>query len=310
MNETKSPSIFHFKTLKWIVTCLLVGGTVLFFLPGQSSIETDLFIPVVLDRIPLGLTAGEGPAKGIEVRIRGPKSIIEGLHRKGLQYRLDLKDTDIGVQLIPIKPDRIPLPREVSVLRATPSLLQVRIERELSKQLPVIISFSGKPASGFFVSEAIAKPASVIVRGAENVLAPIDKAPTKPLDVTGLSESFKKEIALDLPASIEIIAPSEGIVGQIILKEKIVQRKFSAIAVEGENTEMPFTITPPVMAIEIKGPVNMIETLLATGGIKAMVDLKGLKPGVYVRRAVLKLPVPVSLVSVDPEIFTVRIMEK
>ena len=309
MNETKSPPSVRFKTAKWFIACLLVGVGVYFLWPVPAPFETDIFIPVVLDRIPRGLTAGDLPVKGIEVRIRGPKSAIEALHGRDLRYRLDLSDTDIGVKVIPIKNNRIPLPREISVIEVTPSLFRIRIERELNKQLPVIIALSGKPASGFFVSDALAKPASVIVRGAEHILAPIDKALTKPVDVTGLSESFKKEIALDLPGNLEITAPPGGIVGQIIIKEKIVQRKFSDVVVKGENTRRPFSIAPSIMEIEVKGPVNMLESLRAEGGIKALVDLKGLKPGVYVRRAAITLPAQVALVSVNPEIFTVKIME-
>ena len=310
MNGIRGLSIFRTKHVKWIIACFFLVALIFFIWPASSSEETDIFIPVDIGKLPRGLTATDLPLKGIEVRVRGPKSAIETLSKLELRYKLDLPDTKIGVKAIPVEQDRIPLPREISIIEVTPSFLTVRIEKEINKQLPVIISFSGKPASGFFVSDAFAKPPSVIIRGSEFVLGPIDKALTKSIDVAGLSESFKKEIALDLPEGLEIIAPSGTILGEIVLKEKIVTRKFHDIRVEGKNTPYAFSITPPVIAIEVKGPVNTLEKLHTEKGINVLVNLKDLKPGVYVRRAAITLPGKATLVGANPEIFTVIIMDK
>jgi hypothetical protein len=39
-----------------------------------------------------------------------------------------------------------------------------------------------------------------------------------------------------------------------------------------------------------------------------LVELKDLNPGVYVRRAAITLPVKTSLVIVEPELFTVKVI--
>lgn len=310
MSKIRDLPIFHNRYVAWVTASLLAGACIFIVWPESSADETDIFIPVDPRQVPRGLTATDLPSKGIEVRVRGPKSVIETLSKLELRYKLDLAGAKIGVKVIPIKEDQIPLPKEISIVSAHPSILRVRIEREINKQLPVIISFSGKPASGFFVSDAIAQPPSVIIRGPEHVLVPIEKAPTKPIDVEGLTESFKKPIALDLPEGLEIVAPSGEILGQILISEKIVTRKFQDIPVEGKNTPYVFSITPPAIEIEIKGPVDILERLQVEKGIRVVVDLKDLKPGVYVRRAAITLPSRVALVVVNPEIFTVRIKNK
>ncbi len=266
-------------------------------------------MPVVLEHIPPGLIATE-LQKGIEVRVRGPKSVIEGLSKSELRYKLELPDTEVGVKVIPIKKEHIRLPKELSIIEVMPSFLTLHVVREIKKELPVIVSFSGNPASGFFISDALAKPLSVIIKGPEHILSPMDKALTKPIDVTGLSESFQKEIALILPEGLEKIVPSGPILGKIVITEMIVTRKFRNIVVQGENTPYAFSIAPPVIEIEVKGPVNILEKLQTEAGIHVLVNLKDLKPGVYVRRATITLPLKTSLVGVNPEIFTVKIMDK
>jgi YbbR domain-containing protein len=307
MSKTRDLPILRSRVIQWIAAFLLIAAVLFIIWPVPSSDETDIFVPVDPGRIPRGLTASDLPSKGIEVRVRGPKSVIENLSKLELRYKLDLTDAKIGVKVIPVKEDRIPLPKEASVVSAHPPILRVRIAREINKQIPVIISLLGKPASGFFVSDAIAQPPSVIIRGPEHVLAPIEKAPSKPIDVKGLAESFKKPIALDLPEGLQIVAPSGVILGKIVISEKIVIRKFKGIPVEGKNTSYAFSVTPPAIEIEIEGPVDILEKLHVENGIRVFVDLKDLKPGVYVRRAAITLPSKAALVWVNPKIFTVKI---
>jgi YbbR domain-containing protein len=143
--------------------------------------------------------------------------------------------------------------------------------------------------------------------GPAMVLDAIDAVLTKPIDVHGRSESFKKETALDLGAGVEVCASSGIILAEIYIAEKEVTRRFADILVEGENTPFNFSISPPTITIEIKGPQKVVENLHAGKDIRVLVELKDLNPGVYVRRATITLPVKTSLVIVEPKLFTVKL---
>ena len=54
----------------------------------------------------------------------------------------------------------------------------------------------------------------------------------------------------------------------------------------------------------------MIDKLHGGKGLQVYVDLKGLKPGVYKKRATITLPVKTTLIDAEPEIFKVKIMDK
>jgi len=275
--------------------------------PDSTVHETDLFIPVDLVKIPEGLTIVGPPLKGLEIRIRAPKSVIKTVSDLKLRYPVDLSGINVGVNTFPIDKDRIPLPKEILIMRINPSFLSVRVENEIKKDVPVMISFSEKPAPGFFVADAVAKPSSVVLRGPESVLGPIEMVLTQPINVKGLSESFKKEIALDLAEDLDIISPFKIILAEIFIEEKIVTRMFNNILVEGKDTPYKYSITPPSINIEVKGPVNILEKLQTENGLKVYVDLKALTPGVYVRRAAISLPVKTTLVNASPAIFTVKL---
>jgi YbbR domain-containing protein len=307
MTSPSRLSILTYRNLKWFILCSFLGICLFLLWPGSSVQETDIFIPVDYSQIPEGLTIATPPLNGIEVRIRGPESAIKALSDQKLGYVLDLSGVDVGVKSIAINQDQILLSKGISIIKTNPAFLTVKVEKEIKTELPVKVILSGKPATGYLVANTVAKPLSVILRGPENVIDPMEGVLTKPIDIKGLSESFKKEIALDLPKDIEIIAPSNIIIAEIFIEEKIISKKFHDILIGGKDTSYVYSISPKAIDIEVKGPVNIIDKLNNEKGINVYVDLKGLTPGVYIRRATITLPVKTILVGVKPEIFTVKV---
>lgn len=300
-------AIFRRRHVKWLIFCFLLGVTAVLSCSGFTAQEAEFFIPVEISGIPSGLTVTGSHLKGIEVRVRGPKSALETLAKLKLKYLLDLSDAGVGVKTIYFDQTRMALPKGVTIIKIHPELLTVRLANEIKKEIPVILSLSGKPASGFIVAGAVAKPFSAVLRGPQNILGPMEKVLTKPIEIKGISESFKKETALDLAEDLEVISAAKIVLAEVFIEEKIVAKIYHDIPVEGRNSQYKYSISPPGVDIEVKGPVNVLEKLYAEKGIKVYIDLKGLKPGVYVRRAAIALPVKTTFAGAEPEIFTVKI---
>jgi YbbR domain-containing protein len=282
-----------------------------FCLPGHAAneYETDILVPIDPYKLPEGLTLIGPPLKEIEVRVQGARSALELLSLDKPRYNLDLSSVTIGVESIPINPDMLQMPDGVKITRVNPAYLTVRVDRRLKKPVPVTISVSGKPAASFYVDDLLVKPSTVMICGPETVLGSIDAILTKPIDINGRSESFRKETALDLAAGVEVCASSGIILAEIYIAEKEITRRFTDILVEGENTPFDFRISPPTITIEIKGPQKIVENLQPQKDIRVRVELKDLNPGVYVRRATIILPVKTSLVIVEPKLFTVKLVK-
>jgi len=278
--------------------------------PYVSIQEADIFIPVNSEKIPEGLIITNGPFTGIEVHVRGPKSIIRTLSDLKIQYTIDLSGVNIGVNIIPIHQARIPFPNGLSILKINPNSITVKVENEIIKKLPVNISLTGKPAKGFMVVGAEAKPMSVTLRGSDDTLGRMDKVSTKPIDIKGLSSSFKREVTLDLVENLKLVDASKIILATVIIREQMTTITFDNVPVQGDGGVYVYRITPPVITIKVKGPVNMIEELYTSNKVQVYVDLKGLKPGVYNKRATITLPVKTTLIDATPEIFKVKIINQ
>ena len=310
MTNPSSFSILSFRNLTGLILFFFIGIGIFLLWPYVSIQEADIFIPVDSEKIPEGLIITNGPFTGIEVHVRGPKLIIRTLSDLKIQYTIDLSSVNIGVNIIPIHQARIPFPNGVSILKINPNSITVKVENEIKKKLPVNISLTGKPAKGFMVVGAEAKPTSVTLRGSEETLGRMDKVLTKPINIKGLSGSFKREVTLDLVENLNLVDSSKIILATVMINEQLTTITFDNIPVQGDGSLYVYRITPPVITIKVKGPVNVIEKLYGTNGVQVYVDLKGLTPGIYNKRATITLPVKTTLIDATPEIFKVKIIDQ
>ncbi len=268
--------------------------------------EAEVIISVKPQGIDKGLVFRTIDPLRFEVKISGPRSVIESISSQSLSYPLNLTGLGPGVHTLPVNRNRISLPEHAGVEALSPTVLTVHLEKEVLKELPVIPEFFGKPAAGFIIAEAEIKPKRVKIRGPAILLKPLETVRTKPLDISHLSESVKKETALDLPQGVEAIT-ADVFTAEIVISEKIVTQRFEHIPVVGKGTANPYSINPKTISVEVKGPANDLKILLTQKKVEIFVDLSGLAPGIYVRRATITLPVNTRLMGADPEVFTVTI---
>jgi len=278
-----------------------------------NTYEADFLVSVKLENMPTGLTVvGDWPKK-IEAKIRGPKSKINLLvQNNNLSYSVDLSEAKQPINTIKINPDHFSFPGEISIESINPSFLTVKMDEEVKKGLAIKVAFSGKPAKGFVIADVVTDPGEVILSGPQSVVKALQSVETKPIDVTDAQKSIRKEVLLDLPENTSLIFPDKHILVSIFIEENIVERKINEIMVMGKDAQWPYRIIPPTISLEMKGHELDLERFAQKGDddLAVFVDLKGLTPGVYIRNATILLPGNVTLLGVEPTIFTVKIEKK
>jgi YbbR domain-containing protein len=286
---------------------------VVFIMPlvvhASSKEEAHIKIPVVPLDIKPGMTclcAAETP-QHIVIHVKGPASLIETLPSLKLTYDLKLGSMDIGYHVIPVSEDCVKLPEGISIVAMDPPQIHIRLDEEIEKELPLKIVCKGDPAPGYTIAGTLTTPDRVLLKGPKQLINDIQYISTFPIDVTGVSESFKKEVPLVLLENVQIMALSSPIMAQIDIEEQIITKTLKGIPVQGRQTSHEFQISPTHITLQLKGPVNALSELSSKDDFKVYIDLAGLQPGVFVRRATIELPVEITLVNVEPKIFTVTI---
>ncbi len=303
---TTAPARLSYKSVLLILaTLVLLLGVGLLFYEKQD--EVTLAIPVRFEHIPHELIAVRD-IPVLEARLKGPSRVLKALKDSQLSYKVDLSTAKPGPLFIKIPHEMIKVPRRVSVLEIDPGSFTITIDKRMEKTVPIVADLNKDPAPGYIISRVVTAPSMVRLTGPMSVLDKVSAVRTTPIDVGGLTETIKKKVALNLNHNPHVQAISDSLVEvEIIVKEKLVE-KWLNIAIQATDGNYRYVITPDRIEILLRGPMNTLKSLAQDNGIQVYVDLEGLKPGTYVRRAVIKPPLNTTLVKAKPEVFTVKLL--
>jgi YbbR domain-containing protein len=290
-----------------LILCLfLLLGT--FLLQYEAPVEAEVSIPITYANLPSDLIISGQPIKEVEVRVTGQKTVLEVFAEQKHTCTLDLAHAAAGLVTLTMDESTLRLPTAISIVHMEPTSVTLRVEPKQIKTVPVVVTLADSPAPGYRVALTLASPSTMQIIGSEKSLEPIDRLVTRPVSIKDASESFKKEIAVDLPSGVSVGNTGTSLVtAQINIEENVVTHRFENIPVEGRNTVFTVKISPPEISIDIRGPENEVTSLSVGDDITVYVDLTDLSPGVYVRRAQIPLSGGITAVAWDPEVFTVTI---
>jgi YbbR domain-containing protein len=293
----------------FMLMVFLLGLAPEYLLATDTSVS-HIKVPIKIENLPRGTLVTSPLVQGLEIQVRGPAVIRSRLSELNLQFYLDLSHLKPGSHTVPIQIRQLRLPQGLSIAAYQPQAIPVQLELEARKEVPITVFYKGIPAPGYFVVQTVADPELVMLSGPEQDLDRIESVFTHPIDVSGIADSFKKEIALDLPENLKAITLMAPILVSVEIAEEIQTKHFKTIMVEILGSKDRCDINPAYISMDVKGPVKLLEGLTTHSDFRVYVNIKDLDPGVYVRRASIELPVGTTLIKVKPEIFTVTISPK
>ena len=168
-------------------------------------------------------------------------------------------------------------------LTVEPSEVEVLIPiEELAgfAEKPITVNWVGEPATGYRLLDVNVDPGSVQVTGSPATLDAL-RVQTEPVDITGLTETEVRQVALDLPEDVQLVDIQPIVVTveiEPILSSSVVQRPVEIRAL-GEGFEA--ILDPEELRIFLFGPLPVLDSL-AENDIRVTVDLLNLISGTHV----------------------------
>ncbi len=123
---------WHFKLL-----AVLLAVIMWYFVVGEERAEVGLTVPLVLINMPRDLIVVNNVPHGIEIRVNGPRSLVQSLSTENLSKSLDLSNTREGAVSFSISSEGIPLPRGVKITRINPTQVTVVLQKLMIKNIAV-----------------------------------------------------------------------------------------------------------------------------------------------------------------------------
>ncbi|NLS44953.1 MAG: hypothetical protein GX969_04365 [Firmicutes bacterium] len=126
----------------------------------------------------------------VEVRVRGPKYLVETLDGSKVQAYLSVSDRGEGeyagrVEVLP--------PEGIQVIEVIPASVGVRVDTVVTEDFPVQIAITGYPAEATFPQEPELSPKFITVIGQKSQVEKISEVLAR-IDISGATSSISRNV--------------------------------------------------------------------------------------------------------------------
>ena len=279
---------------------------------SNASIITD--IPLTIQPPP-DWSVVDVSAKTIDVAFLGTRDDLRYLNRELIKATVDARSHANNQSfVITLGSANINAPGNARIDFIRPANISIRLDREISKQVPVKVETQNLLPDGYEIEKVVVTPVKVEISGPEQRLADIESISTSPVDLDGRIRSINKRRLL--------LVPGENITGIVLnpttvtLDLTIIERSISTVFPDmpilpmlPPGRSVRVDIDPDVATLTVKGRPELMKSLVAED-LRLFVDateVSGSAPDKLPIRAVL--PNGISLVRTEPLNATVRLEE-
>ncbi len=275
---------------------------------GARDTEKALLVPLELRNIPDQYMVASSVADTVEMRVRGPRTLLGTIEDRRQRVVLDLANVRVGTTSFKIDSEMLNLPRGVRVVRVSPVQITLDVERVVRKSLPVSAGTAGTLPAGYRMAETEIRPPVVMVTGPAREVEALKTIITEPFRVTAEEANFEESVSLVKPGDLVRLLP-ERVFVRGRLEEVAVSQDFKQVEIGVRNAIRRTRIRPGRIDVTIRGPQRLLQGLKLSGE-NVFVDVAGLAPGAHRGKIVVALPKGLEALDLRPEEVSVQVFKE
>jgi YbbR domain-containing protein len=202
-------------------------------------------------------------------------------------------------------------------LRWTPTAIAVSVpitQQTQYKEVGVRVPTTGSPAPGYAVQPIQVNPATATLRGDPADLESANFVNTQPIDISGISSTIVRSVALDPPLRTLLLQPGQTVTVTVQVTTLTVSQTVRVPpSVINLSASVQLVRTAEPVSVTISGPAPALSTLvLNPRDFRVVLDLGGKGPGRYdIEPRIQGLPTGQSLTleSIDPKTVQVELRD-
>jgi hypothetical protein len=264
---------------------------------GSQTIEITKEVPfeavvndeqILVDPVPEKIT----------FKLSGPKAFLRTLsNRIEDPIRANIKTLKAGSFTHRIFSDAIKLPLGVKVQSITPNVIQLHVEELKKKSVPIKLTVTGNVPEGLKVLRMELNPSQIRVKGPKNRISSLSAIATIPIDLSAIHDTSIIPLAFDFKM---MGVDPDGVMPELNIE---IQGKGQAFRVR----HVPLKIKSTGKAKSSDEEVTVIvrtdpseSTKIDGDQISALIDVRDMPEGEFVKWVKVQLPEKVHLVRVIP----------
>ncbi len=287
-----------FSNLGWKLFSLVVAFGLWFFVLSSNSIEVSKEVPLEL-ALPTDFMVANDITDKVTFRLSGSKFFLRTIINNIDAIKIDLSGAKPGPTYHTITADMLRLPIGVKVVSISPSRIYPVIEPIKYRNIPIKVRTSNQLPDGMRLLKLEPIPKTARIKGPKSKVERVRVLQTQPIDLSEIRPNLKWEVPVEI--GISGVAFDEETPPRVVVE---VEPKGSNFRVAGVPLKIEanrkYSADVEKVALYVRCPPKLIRTLTPER-VSAFVNLKGLRPGQYVREVQVRLPRGVKLVRVVPE---------
>jgi len=272
---------------------------------GAREADRSIIVPLEFRNLPPKLMITSPIPESVDVRLRGPRTILGTIDEHRQQIAIELGNVATGHTSFKIDADMLNLPRGVTVTRLSPVQVTLEVERIIERMLPVVTNLTAVVPAGYRVVESEIRPAEVSVTGPAAQVEALRNIPTGPLHLAPTSGNFDETVALEHPADVIRLSPDRVLV-RGLLEELVITQDFRNVEIGARNPPFGYHMRPRNVDVTIRGPQRLLRELRPSSE-NFYVDLDGMAPGYHAKRIEATVPQGLEVLELRPPETTVEV---
>jgi len=281
-----------------------------YFVSSEDRVDMNVQIPVEIVNLPRDLIISNQYKTMLDVTVSGPRGLIRKISQ-GISRSVDLSKATPGNTVIANEVDSVPVPRGISVLRINPTHITLVLDRLIKKNLPVKAATQGKLPEEYELAAITMEPGNLEIAGPQNILGRETALQTIPIDLSDLTSSAKKQVALDLRPEVADLIGDPMVSANIEIKDKMIEKDVNKIEITptGLLQDKTAKVSPSRLSVKVLMPMILAkkQSKKLDDLFTATINLEGLSPGSHEVKPMVKAPPEVTIQEISPETVTVEV---
>jgi YbbR domain-containing protein len=188
---------FLTRNLVWKLLSLVVAFFFWLNVASEPDLATIVSVPVEYNNFPGGLEISSDIVETIDVEARGPAGQLRSLQDSRIAAVVDFSTVDApGERTFTLTAKQLNLPRGINLIRTIPAQLRFKFEKQLSREIPVDVKFSGALPNGLSVAEVDVEPRELSITGPESRVRASKVLISDPFDLTNVSGDTQQTLGV------------------------------------------------------------------------------------------------------------------
>lgn len=288
------------------VMAVFFSLTIWFYVLNSEPYEIDKDIPLSFITPP-GLAVANLTPPTVTVKLKGARAFMQNIFSADEKIMLNLRDPQFqGLTEFEaaINASDIPVPFGVEVLEITPTIVALKLEREISKEVPIRMQLTGELPTELRLMKQELKPQKVMIQGPVEVMRRISSLRTTPVAQNTLEGDGELRVGIsELDPRVSLVeAPPAGFVFEYSVKARTANLTLKNIKIRFLASRQNFVSKQNEVAIDILAPEGRS---LRESEVQVIADIPEEAKGTIAVKLRALLPEGVHLLKIHPEAINV-----